>query len=634
MPSIKALKQLSLDELMNVEVTSVSRRPEKLLDAPAAIQVVTGEDIRRSGASSIPEALRLAGSLDVAQENSHEWVVSARGFTSDVGNKLLVLMDGRTVYTPLFSGVFWDRQDTTLADIDRIEVVSGPGGSLWGANAVNGVINVVTKSAADTQGLLLEAGGGSGQHGFGGARYGGKLADNVSYRIYGKYFERDGGVLPSGRDAGDDWHMGQGGFRVDATPSTQDSLTLQGDLYHGHEGLATGGVGRVSGGNLLGRWSRTFSPTSDLSLQLYFDRTDLFLPVPAAALAPAGVLEDALDTYDLDFQHRFAWGERQQLIWGFGYRFTHDVLKNAPALAFFPARLDQDLFSGFAQDEIVLVPDRLRLTIGTKLEHNDYTGFEAEPNARLQWNPAPSHMFWAAVSRAVRTPSRIDRDISQPAPQYLIVILRGGRNFESETVRAWELGYRAQLGSRATASVSTFYNEYRDIRSTTISPPDPVFGLPFPFFFENNLEAETYGAEFNLGYKVSEKWILQAGGVFLEEDVRIKPGRMDFNRGLNETADPERQFSLRSAMDLPAGLELDVAYRWVDDRRMNNAGVAAMLPAYDQVDVRLGWRPNERVEFSLVGRNLLDRRHAEFGVPGPNRIEIERSVFAKATWRY
>src|SRR6185312_14063542 len=319
-PAATDLKRLSIEELMDVQVTSVARHPEKLLDAAAAIQVITREEIRRSGAATLPEVLRLADNLEVAQKNSHDWAISARGFNTALANKLLVLMDGRTVYTPLFSGVFWDVQDYSLQDIDRIEVISGPGGTLWGANAVNGVINITTKSAKDTQGLYLEGGGGSQLQDFGGVRYGGILTSNVYYRVYGKYFDRDNEVFGNGKDASDSWNMGRGGFRVDAEPSSENKLTLQGDYYSGHENITTGGRANVSGGNLLGRWSRTFSENSDMSLQMYYDRTHLLDPVPAfvaggVPLAPAGLLMDDLDTFDLDFQHHFHLSSWNNIVW-------------------------------------------------------------------------------------------------------------------------------------------------------------------------------------------------------------------------------------------------------------------------------------------------------------------------------
>ncbi len=474
MTNAPAYKKLSLEELMDIEVTSVSKMPEPYGQAPAAIQVITGEQIRRFGASRIPEALRLADNLNVAQKGSQGWGISARGFNTDLANKLLVLMDGRTVYTPLYSGVFWDVQDYLLADIDRIEVISGPGGTLWGANAVNGVINITTKSAKDTQGLYVEGGGGSQLRGFAGARYGGTLASNVYFRVYGKYFDRNSEVLPNGDSASDSWNMGRGGFRIDAEPSSQNTFTLQGDYYAGHEEVRTGGTAGVAGGNILSRWSHTFSEDSAMSVQLYYDRTHMAVPKPASVFLPAGTLRDDLDTYDLDLQHHFRLGERNQIVWGLGYRFTHDKVENAPTVGFLPTHLDHSLFSGFVQDEITIV-EKVRLTLGTKVEHNDYTGVEVEPSGRLQWSPTAKQMGWGAISRAVRTPSRIDRDLINPtglpAPPFPANILQGGASFESETVIAYELGYRAQLASKVSTSISAFYNVYDNVRSYT---PDPT----------------------------------------------------------------------------------------------------------------------------------------------------------------
>ncbi len=408
-----AYKKMSLEELMNQDVTSVSKEPEPYAQAPAAIVVITHDEIHRSGASSIPEALRLADNLEVAQKNSHDWGISARGFNADLGNKLLVLVDGRTVYTPLFSGVFWDVQDYLLEDIDRIEVISGPGGTLWGANAVNGVINITSKSAKDTQGLYVEGGGGTELRDFAAVRYGGTLGSNVFFRVYGKYSDRGNEVFSNGNPANDSWSQGRGGFRLDADGSPGNLFTLQGDFYDGNENEEAGGSAGVAGGNILGRWSHTLSDDSDLSLQLYYDRTHLADPEPGVGLESAGTLTDDLDTYDLDFQHHFHLGQRNNIVWGLGYRFTHDVDNNAPAFQFLPSVLDQSLYSGFVQDEIML-HEKLFLTLGTKVEHNDYTGFEVEPSGRLQWNVTTKQLLWGAVSRAVRTPSRIDRDLFEP----------------------------------------------------------------------------------------------------------------------------------------------------------------------------------------------------------------------------
>ncbi|HEV7680814.1 MAG TPA: TonB-dependent receptor [Pyrinomonadaceae bacterium] len=622
---------------MDLEVTSVAKEPEPYREAPAAIQVVTDDDIRRAGASSIPEALRLADNLIVAQKHSHAWAISARGFNTDSANKLLVLMDGRSVYTPLFSGVFWDQQDYLLEDIDRIEVISGPGGTLWGANAVNGVINITTRSAKDTQGFYVEGGGGSTLRDFIGLRYGGKLAAKVFFRVYGKYFDRGNQVFPNGTVASDSWRMGRGGFRIDAEPSSQNTFTLQGDAYSGDENLATGRSARVTGGNILGRWTHTFSTDSNASLQFYYDRTHLNDPIPANAFAAAGTLFDNLDTYDLDFQHRFRASKRHRLVWGLGYRFTHDVVMNAPALAFLPTTLNHKLFSAFVQDEIML-GEKVSLTLGTKVEHNDYTGFEYEPNARIGWTPTGRQTIWAAVSRAIRAPSRSDRDIRLPTPAISLVVnnlLIGGVNFKSETVVAYELGYRAQVGSKISGSISSFYNVYDNVRSTSLSPPDPIFGLPFPLFYANNLAGHTYGIELSANYQVLDWWRLHAGYNLLKENIHVKPGRFDFNNALNETADPENQFSIRSSMDLSKNIELDGGLRWVDSFRFNRSGVAATVPNYFELDARLSWRPSKHLELSVVGQNLLHDHHLEYVISNPNpREEIVRSVYGKVAWRY
>src|SRR5438093_2435897 len=432
----EALKKLSIEQLMNLQVTSVSKRPERLSQTASAIQVITQEDIRRSGASSLAEALRLATNLQVAQVDSRQWAISARGFNGTTANKLLVLIDGRTVYTPLFSGVFWDVQEVPLADIDRIEVISGPGATLWGANAVNGVINVITKDAKDTQGFLLSGGGGTEQHGFGTVRYGAALGSSVRARIYGRGFDRDATALPSGQGAADDWYLGQGGFRMDWEASSASRVTLQGDLYDGRIGQPSAGDIAVSGGNAMARWSHTISEKSSLAAQLYYDRTHRDIP---------GTFGEDLDTYDVDLQHATRLSARHDVVWGLGYRLINDRVVNSSALAFLPPHVAREWFSGFVQDEIALVPNRLQVALGTKIEHNDYTGFEIQPSGRVNWTLSSSATLWAAVSRAVRSPSRIDRELFAPAqPPYF---LAGGPGFHSEEALAYQLGYRPPAGA-------------------------------------------------------------------------------------------------------------------------------------------------------------------------------------------
>ncbi len=610
---VAVYKKLSLEELMNLEVTSVSRRPEKFSDAASALQVITNNDIRRSGASSIPEALRLASNLTVAQISPSEWAISARGFNSNLSNKLLVMIDGRTVYTPLFAGVFWDVQDTLLEDVDRIEVISGPGGTLWGANAVNGVINITTKSAKDTQGLLLLGGGGTELRGFGGMRYGGALSPTLHYRIYAKYFDRDSSLRPDGSDGNDNWSMTQSGFRLDWDASPVNLLTFQGDLYGGSIEDPGPDDTDVGGGNLLGRWTHTVSPDSSLIVQWYYDRTHRSI---------ANSITENLSTYDLDLQHNFIAGERHHFIWGLGYRWMDDDISNAPTVAILPAHLRQDVFSGFIQDEIALVPERLTLTLGSKIEHNDYTGWELQPGMRLAWKVSPKQTLWSAVSRAVRTPSRVDRDLYIPGnPPF--TFLQGGSDFESEKLVAYELGYRVQPTTRLSFTVATFYNDYDDIRSLEqVNPPAPA-----PLVIGNGLKGHSYGAELTADYRVTDTWRLQAGVTRVLLHLRAQSGSTDTSEGSAEANDSENQFFLRSSMDLPGNLQLDVGLRHVGEISRQN------VPAYEELDVRLGWRATPQLEFSIVGQNLLDAQHPEFGNPA-SRQEIQRGVYGKIQWTY
>jgi iron complex outermembrane receptor protein len=649
--STGALKQLSVEELMNLEVTSVSKQPEALLQAASAIQVITGDEIRRSGASSLPEALRLADNLEVAQENAHDWAISARGFNANLANKLLVLIDGRAVYTPLYGGVLWNVQDYLLEDIDRIEVISGPGGTLWGANAVNGVINIITKDARDAQGLYTEAAGGQRDQALAGVRYGAELSPEVSLRVYGKYTDHGDEVTEGGANAEDSWHMGRGGFRLDAGPSAQDKVTVQGDFYGGTEDYGAIGGAKESGGNVLGRWTRTMSSESGLSLQAYYDHTYLAQPFAASAPAPyytgfpAASLTDTLDTYDVDFQHHFALGERDRVIWGLEYRATHEVDRDVSVVQFAPPALDQKLYSGFLQDEIKLTPT-VRLTVGSKVEHNDYTGFELEPSTRLQWNVTSQQLLWAAISRAVRTPSRYDHDLEVPsglvdAPppyQFPTYFLKGNPDFRAETLIAYEAGYRAELTSELSGALSLFYNDYDNLRSTSATPTSATYIFPYPVIFENNLEGETHGLELSATYQVLGWWRLHGGYDLLIEHIHVKPGQVDATNASNETADPEQQWSLRSSMNLPCNLQLDSALRWVDSLHINNGptggAVVGLVPSFVELDSRLAWHASPRLEFSVVGQNLLHGYHVEYGFPSPAREAIARSAYAKVAWHY
>jgi iron complex outermembrane receptor protein len=610
--SAEALKKLSIEQLMSLEVTSVSKRPERLAQAASAIQVITQEDIRRSGASSLPEALRLATNLQVAQVDARQWAISARGFNSTTANKLLVLIDGRTVYTPLYSGVFWDVQDVALADIDRIEVISGPGATLWGANAVNGVINVITRDSRGTQGLLVSGGGGTELRGFGTARYGGALGPQWHYRVYGTGFGRQPTLLPSGLDATDAWHFEQGGFRMDWDASQASRVSFHGDLYDGRISQPRASDVAVSGGNLAGTWSHTISANSDVQAQLYYDRTHRDIP---------GTFGEDLDTYNADVQHRVLVGDRHDLVWGLAYRRINDRVANSPGIAFLPAHVQRQWFSGFVQDEIAIVPARLHVALGTKIEHNDYTGVEVQPSGRVNWTLSPAATLWAAVSRALRTPSRIDRELYAPAPPN-DTILVGGTNFHSEEELAYELGYRLQQRTFAL-SVATFYNRYYGLRS--VERANPLKALPL--VIANGQDGESYGAELAADYRVTERWRLHAGYTELRIHVWAQPTSTDRSGGSTENRTPDRQFSVRSSADLSARLSLDGQVRYVGEIANQQ------LPAYGELDVRLAWHPATQLELSLVGQNLLHDQHAEFGTPAA-RFAIGRGVYGAIAWRF
>src|SRR5882672_4073362 len=455
-----ALKQLSLEELFDLEVTSVSKKPEPVSKTAAAIHVVTTDDIRQMGALSISEALRYVPGVEVARVDSRSYAITARGFNGTTANKLLVLMDGRSVYTPLYSGVFWDVQDAFMEDIEQIEVIRGPGATVWGANAVNGVINVISKSAANTQGFLVTGGAGDVERGFGGARYGGALGSRAFFRVYAKAFDRGPSKLPNGQDAGDASRMHQGGFRADWTPSPAAGITVQGDLYGSDIDRRGSDPTDLSGGNALARWTRAFTDHSNLQLQGYYDRTERAIP---------STFSERLDTYDLTLNHRFAPAARHDVVWGLGFRLLDDDVQNSAALAFLPPGVTHRLYTGFVQDEIALEADRLYLTLGSKVEHNSYTGFEYQPSVRLAWMPKPDQTLWGAASRAVRAPSRIDRDFFFPGqPPYFLV---GDSTFDSEVLYAYELGWKSRPLSDLTTSISTFYNVYDKLRSLEAGPP-------------------------------------------------------------------------------------------------------------------------------------------------------------------
>ncbi|HKL82321.1 MAG TPA: TonB-dependent receptor plug domain-containing protein, partial [Desulfobacter sp.] len=408
----KDIFELSMEELMDIEVTSVAKKSQNLSNSATAIHVITNEDIKRSGVTNIPDALRMVPGITVARIDANKWAVSARGFAGRFANALLVLIDGRSVYTPAFSGVYWEVSDVLLEDVDRIEVIRGPGATVWGANAVNGVINIITKHAGDTQGGYVALGSGNHENVISSVRYGDALGQDTFWRFYAKHQSRDEFTLASGSDAGDAWTKTQAGFRLDSMLSSRDSLTIQGDIYEADidQTLLLAGLTPpsyltstpvetdIKGWNLLSRWKRTLSPDSDFTLQVYYDGKN----------QAEDINESDRNTFDIDATHRFALGAWNDIVWGIRYRYTRDRFSESYIVSIDPTEEEDHLFSGFIQDEISLADDAVKLTFGSKLEYNEYSHMEIQPTIRALWKVNNEHKVWGAISRAVRTPSRFE----------------------------------------------------------------------------------------------------------------------------------------------------------------------------------------------------------------------------------
>ena len=611
MPEGQDLTQLSLEQLANLEVTSVSKSAEPLRQATAAIYVITHDDIVRSGATSIGEALRLAPNLTITQLSASNYGMAARGFASNpadqsFSNKLLLLIDGRSVYSPLFSGIYLDAQDVMLQDVDRIEVISGPGATLWGANAVNGVINIITRPAYLTDGTLLSAGGGNLEQDLA-ARYGGKLDAETAYRVYAKSFQHGSLEQPNGTSAHDNWYKTQGGFRLDRSLDA-DTLTAQGDMYRALENQANQGDGMVSGANLLARWEH-HSGRSDLQLQGYFDQTENFSPYGGSAFV--------LHTYDLQFQQTFAASAAQHLVWGAGERIYSYSITNTSAFLFEPPDRELTLENLFAQDTIAF--GRLKFTGGIKLENDPYAGWQFQPDARVAWEWSDSELLWVAASRAVRSPTPFDVDVIEKLGG--IVYLKGNGGFRPERVTAYELGYRGRPADTLTLSVSAFYNVYDDLRS--IEPTSTT--LLIPFEWANMLRGHTYGVGAWAQWQAFDWWRLSPGMRTLHKDLNFRPGSSELLGVAQAGDDPTTQLTLTSSMDLGRKLTLDATLRRV------GALPSPALPAYTELSARIGWRVSPSLELSLNGSNLLHARHMEF--PAPIGAEIQRSFFLQAEWK-
>lgn len=632
-----ALMEMSLEELMNVEVTTVSKTPQLFSTIPAAVTVISNEEIRRSGATTIPDILRLVPGVHVARIDANKWAVSIRGFTDRFANKLLVLMDGRVVYDPLYAGTFWDIQDTVFEDIDRIEVIRGPGGTIWGSNAVNGVINIITKSAKETHGGYVSAGGGTKERGFGDFRYGGK-AGNADFRVYGKYVNRDDSF-----EGHDEWNISRAGFRTDWDNQDKNAFTVQGDIYDGQLESTLTQWSRTAplstlvdirddanGGNLLARFVHTISDKSDLQGQVYYDYT----------YRNAVHVEIERHTGDFDLQYRFPIFENQEIIVGSGYRVTTDDTTGTAVSSFIPEDRRDDVWSWFVQDEIKLVENLLTLTLGSKFEINDYTGFEYQPSGRLAYYLNDKTTVWGSISRAVRTPTPADVHsvtefpiLSSAGGTTTSIINRGQDEYKSEELISYESGFRTQIQEQVSLDISGFYNEYSDLRTAEQYAPD-LSGAPLiiqPVSLENNMAARTYGGELTLNYFATPDWRLIGSYAYLY--MSLMPGPTSNEVEGPEKRSPAHTLSAQSLLKLPWNLEFDSSLRYVDE--LKDLGIKS----YTVADLRLGWEPRPGLEISVVARNLFYGKHYEFlqssyletfGHPR----KTESSVYGKVDYKF
>jgi iron complex outermembrane receptor protein len=644
------LTKLQLEDLMNLDVTSAAKKQQKLSNVPAAIFVISREDIRRSGATSIPDLLRIVPGLEVAEVNPSTWAITARGFNGQYSNKLLVLVDGRSVYTPIFGGVFWDHQATPLALVERIEVIRGPGAAIWGANAVNGVVNIITRRAASTQGAALLLQAGSQEHGFGVGRYGGRIGDHGWYRMHVDAMETGDNRTSDHPDAQDGWRRFQAGFRADDDLTNQDDLTVQGQVVRGSEGeLATTIVSFTPpltknlglqniffNWSLLGRWKHNRPTGSSTSLQMYFDRftrTDT-------------TVGGGQNTLDLDFQQRLL-HRRHDVVWGLGYRYTSDQLPALWRIAFRPENLGASVFNSFLQDDITVAGDRLHVILGTKLEHEYYNGWNLQPTVRAAWTPGERATLWAALSYAERTPTRTETGIrwntaAYPGPDQVPVLtsLFGTPDQQNEHLTATEAGVRRQFSDRVTFDGSAFFNRYTQLASIEQGPPrletDPSpLHILLPFTFANRLQGETHGLELFGQLKLANRWTLSPGYTFLAMHLRPLPPASGANAGLTTTFDtvgnaPTQQAQLRSTVMLQRQWQWGVTGYFVG--RLPSP----RLPSYTRLDSQLTWRPSEHLSLMLVGQNLLRKAHQEYADPELTVTPslVPRSAFARLVWRY
>lgn len=626
-PELEQFAALSLEDLMNIEVTTLAGVGQEWFTTPTAMHVITGEEIRRAGLRSLPEALRLAPGVFVGQTNSSNWSVGMRGFNGSLANKTLVLIDGRAVYDTLFGGTFWTIQDVLLEDVDRIEVIRGPGSTLWGANAVNGVINVITKSAKDTQGLFVETGGGNYERGFASVRFGFKIGEDSWLSIYGKWFSRDHFLDASGESTHDDWDMSRAGFRFDHEGEDNFKLTLQGDAYYsGHIGEFTPNAPvpgenivfvsdirdvHVGGGNILLRLSQE-DDDYGWSFQTYYDHRERLTNL---------TFKIKRDVFDVDWRHYFLLGDANKIIWGLGARVIRDSTEDGSQLLMRPQGRTLTTYSAFVQDTITLVPDRFYAMIGSKFENNTYTDFEMQPSARLWWTPDKNNTLWASISRAVRIPSRSERDgmivfgyidsgllTGGPLTGDIIPLgVAGNSELEAEELTAYEAGYRTRVSDKLTIDAALFYNDYNNL----IYVPSVIEP------FNNDGFGESYGGEIALTWQVADNWKLQ--GSYSYVNVQIHGPVLPTDEGNT----PHNMVKLNSQLDLTDDLEFNAGLYYVDNIP------SQMIDSYIRLDVGFTWRPTANFELSVWGQNLLDSQHPEFSTS-----EVPRSFYVMGTFRF
>jgi iron complex outermembrane receptor protein len=638
------LKQLTLEQLGNLEVVTRSKAPEQVWKAPAAVFVITQEDIRRAGVTSLPEALRLAPGVEVERISEDKWAIGIRGFSSRLNRSVLVLIDGRSVYTTLIAGTYWEVQDTMLEDVDRIEVIRGPGGTVWGPNAVDGVINIITKNSKETQGTMVSAVSGNLQKGMLSARYGGTASSGLSYRFYGKAFDR-GPEYHFDHNNYDHWRSVQSGFRMDWAANQRDSFTVSGDMYAQAAGetvtrttytppfsaIAQGNAD-LSGANILARWTRVYREGEDLQVQAYFDRTVRHEPN----------FGDIRNTFDVDFLQRFYLNPKNHLTWGLGARASHGHQPDVVSGLYFDPNIRTDqLYTAFLEDDITLVSNRLTAEIGTKLLHTNYTGFEAEPSGRLLWTRSPTESVWLAATRAVRTPSDGERDFflsgylgTAPGGLPYFARFNANRNFQSEILNGYELGYRRLIGPNLYVDVAGFFNQYDDLFSEEVTGapfvetnPAPTHVL-LPAQFRNGLRGSTTGGEIAPEWRPLSFWRLRGSYSFLRMSLRKSPLSADVGSSpFIESQTPQHELRIQSGFDITKWVQLDLDYRYV------SALPRYTIPGYSTGDGRVAWNINRKFQLALVGHDLLQPHHIEYpSDPGPD-VAIKRSFFFELLWR-